>query len=107
MTRVFRDEHRYSALHALTTAGCAEGTDWRWASVPVPSSVPLVLDSPNCIQVYEWAAEDGEPPAPVILVRASAVRKLGGPGAAARMESGVFPAEMPYATVAFDPGQVN
>jgi hypothetical protein len=108
MSNVNRDEHRTHALAALSAAGCREGTDWRWADSPIPASTPYILDSPRHVGVYDWiAAADGDPPHPVILVTASAVRKLGGRGTANRMDAGTFPAEMPYATVAYGPDHAN
>lgn len=57
----------------------------------------MLADSPGGLGVAQsWAdLAEGGPPSPVILVNASGARKLGGKLIAARMQAGVFPAELP------------
>jgi hypothetical protein len=87
---------RTHALATLAQAGALEGMDWRWGGEPEPGCM-AVVDTPHAISVADLdvtLAEAGaQAPAPVILVSASAVRKLGGLGTAAKMDAGELPAE--------------
>jgi hypothetical protein len=96
---------RSHAHSTLAKAGAREHRDWRWADGPVPEELPYIVETPTEILVH--TLEGRSPPEPAILVSASAVRKLGGRGVAARMEQGAIAAELPFATAWLDSGSAN
>jgi hypothetical protein len=89
---------RAGTIAYLGDRGAVEGRDWRWGTV-AEWDLPAVADAGRTIEVQErLTPEDGT--ALPIMIASSGVRLLGAPLLAAAMDSGQFPAEMPFAVVA-------